>query len=92
MPRKPPRRPSKPRKAADELRADLQRRMADCETAEALNDQVIVPFILALEATCAARGYLLNIYGERSNLSVSTPERAEVIYQLIEDYLDAAER
>ncbi len=92
MPRKPTRRHPKPRKAAEELRAELQRRMAACETADALNDQVIVPFILALEATCAARGYLLNIYGERSNLAVSSAERAEVIYQLIEDYLDAADQ
>ncbi len=92
MPRKPPRPRHKTRGAADQLRAELQKRMAACETAEALNDQVIVPFILALEATCVARGYLLNIYGERSNLAVSTSERAEVIYQLIEDYLDAAEQ
>ncbi len=91
MPRKPQRRRQGPGKAAEELRAELQRRMAACESAEALNEQVIVPFVLALEATCAARGYLLNIYGERSNLAVSTSERAEVIYQLIEDYLNSAD-
>ena len=46
--------------------------------------------VLALEKVCEARGYLMNIYGERSNIAVTTPDDAETIYHLVEEYLDAA--
>ena len=67
-------------------------RMEDCPNAESLNDEVIMPFILALEKVCQARGYLLNIYGESSNIAVTAPDDAETIYHLIEEYLDTAMR
>ena len=57
------------RKPADDLRKLLLERMEACQTAEALNDRVILPFIQALEDVCGARGYVLNIYGEQANLS-----------------------
>jgi len=63
-------------------------RMEDCPTAETLNENVIMPFALALEKVCAARGYLMNIYGESSNIVASSQEDAETIYHLIEEYLD----
>lgn len=74
----------------DELMAAIIARMEDCPNAEALNDAVIMPFVLALEKVCEARGYLMNIYGERSNIAVTTPDDAETIYHLVEEYLDAA--
>ncbi len=43
---------------------DLFKRMEAEKTAEALNDNVIIPFAAALEEICRARGYVLNIYGE----------------------------
>lgn len=58
------------------------------DTAERLNDNVIMPFISALEAVCSARGYALNIYGECSNLTITTEEDAEAIYAMVETYLD----
>jgi len=63
--------------------------MDACSDAESLNDQIISPFIAALESVCRARGYVLNIYGSRANLVVSTGEDVESIYHLIEDYLDS---
>jgi len=79
------------RASADELLTAIIARMEDCPNAEALNDEVIMPFILALEKVCAARGYLMNIYGDQSNIAVTTPDDAETIYHLIEEYLDAAD-
>ncbi len=73
------------------LREDLLARMAEYSDAESLNDNVITPFISALEAVCADRGYVLNIYGEGSNLVVSSPDDASVIFQLVEDYFSAQE-
>ncbi len=73
------------------LREDLLSRMAQYSDAESLNDNVITPFVSALEAVCADRGYVLNIYGEGSNLVVSSPEDASVIFQLVEDYFAAQE-
>lgn len=75
----------------DRFMADLIRRMEACPDADSLNDRVILPFALALEKVCAARGYLLNIYGERSNVAVTTEDDAETIYHLIEQHLDAGE-
>ncbi len=64
--------------------------MEDCPTAEALNDRVILPFVQALEAVCGARGYVLNIYGEQSNLVFTgDPDAAADIYALVDSYLDA---
>ena len=58
--------------------------------AQSLNDNVITPFAAALEEICAARGYVLNIYGETSNIVFSGAEEdAEAIYQLVEDYLNS---
>ena len=67
------------------LREDLLSRMAQYPDAESLNDNVITPFVSALEAVCTDRGYVLNIYGEGSNLVISTPDDASVIFQLVED-------
>jgi len=72
----------------DALMAAIIQRMEDCPNAESLNDDVIMPFALALEKVCEARGYLMNIYGERSNIAVTTPDDAETIYHLVEEYLD----
>lgn len=67
----------------------LVRRMEACPDAERLNDQVMQPFIAALEDVCRARGYVLNIYGDTANLVFSGDEEdAETIYQLVEAYLD----
>lgn len=72
----------------DALRRQLQNLMEQQATAEALNDQVITPFIAALESVCGPRGYLLNIFGETSNLVISTENHAEAIYHLVEKYID----
>ena len=67
---------------------EMLARMEACPDAESLNDNVIMPFALALEEVALARGYLLNIYGEASNIAVTSDEDAETIYHLIEEYLD----
>lgn len=69
--------------------AELIRRMDACPDAESLNDNIIMPFALALEKVALARGYTMNIYGEASNIAVTSDEDAETIYHLIEEYLDA---
>lgn len=57
--------------------------------ADGLNGNIITPFAAALEEICQARGYVLNIYGEKSNIVFTGDEEdAEAIYQLVEDYLD----
>ena len=72
----------------DALMRLLAERMEACSDAENLNDQVIMPFIAALETVCGARGYVLNIYGETSNLIFTGDEaEAEAIYTLVEQYL-----
>ncbi|EKV28702.1 hypothetical protein C882_0914 [Caenispirillum salinarum AK4] len=76
-------------KRPDALHRDLLARMEQCQTAESLNDEVIIPFVAALEKVCAARGYVLNIFGETANLAVSDEEAAPVIYDLIDEYLDS---
>ncbi|MEQ8806093.1 MAG: hypothetical protein RLO05_09320 [Rhodospirillales bacterium] len=79
-----------PSKPSDDLRRLLLDRMEACQTAEALNNQVILPFVQALEDVCGARGYVLNIYGEQANLTFTGDEdAAEEIYALIENYLDS---
>ena len=73
----------------DALMRLLAERMEACPDAVNLNDQVIMPFIAALETVCGARGYVLNIYGETSNLVFTGDEAgAEAIYTLVEGYLD----
>ncbi len=91
-PKKAPKRNAgKGKAAADALMRDLARRMEACPDAEALNDRVILPFVAALESVCGARGYLLNIYGETSNIVFTGDEAdAEAIYELVEKYLDTA--
>lgn len=72
----------------DQLMRSLSKLMEKCDTADALNDNVIVPFIAALESVCGARGYVLNIYGEKSNVVLTNEADAPAIYELIEEYLD----
>ncbi|MFQ5765091.1 MAG: hypothetical protein ACE5GT_09190 [Rhodospirillales bacterium] len=75
---------------AEALMRLLFERMEAQPTAEALNENVIIPFAAALEEVCAARGYALNIFGERSNIVVSGAEAdSEAIYKLVEEYLSA---
>ncbi len=88
-PRGKPKGRSKGKGSTKSLREDLLARMAQYPDAESLNDNVITPFVSALEAVCADRGYVLNIYGEGSNLVISTPDDASVIFQLVEDYFAA---
>ena len=72
----------------DQLMRLLSKLMEKCDTADTLNDNVIVPFIAALESVCGARGYVLNIYGEKSNVVLTNEADAPAIYELIEEYLD----
>ena len=77
---------------AEALMRLLHERMENEDSAEKLNDNVIIPFVAALEEICAARGYVLNIYGEKSNIVFSGDETdTEAIYHLVEDYLSARE-
>jgi len=75
-------------RAPEQLMRYLANEMERQKDAESLNDNVIVPFIAALETVCGARGYVLNIYGEKSNLAFTDESDAEQIYRLIEAYLD----
>ncbi len=80
---------SKSEANADAFMQDLIKRMDACDTAERLNDEVLMPFVLALEKVCGARGYVMNIYGETANMVFSgNPQDAETIYQIVEAYLD----
>ncbi len=68
---------------------DLAKRMEACPDAETLNDQVIIPFAAALETICAARGYMLNIYGETSNIVFTGDgDDTETVYRMVEEFLD----
>ena len=73
----------------DQLMRSLSSLMEKCESADALNDNVIVPFMAALETVCGARGYVLNIYGEKSNVVITNEADAPALYELIEEYLDS---
>ena len=75
----------------DQLMLLLSMLMEKCDSADALNDNVIVPFIAALENICGARGYILNIYGEKSNIVLTNEADAPVLYELIEEYLETIE-
>ncbi len=69
--------------------AALIKRMDACPTAESLNNEVLMPFITAMENVCSARGYVLNVYGETANVIFSgDEEHAEAIYQIVEAYMD----
>ena len=75
---------------ADAFMRQLAERMEACPDAESLNDNVLIPFAAALENVCGARGYVLNIYGETSNIIFSgDPDDAEALYRLVEDYLES---
>ncbi len=77
---------------AEALMRTLFKKMEAEKTADGLNDNVIVPFAAALENVCGARGYVLNIFGEKSNIVFTGNEAdARAIYKLIEDYLTAKE-
>ena len=79
--------------AAEELMRMLFDRMQSENNAEALNANVIIPFAAALKEICQARGYHLNIHGEKSNIVFSGDEAdAEAIYRLVEDYLAAKDK
>ena len=66
----------------------LHERMEATEDAQSLNDNVIVPFAAALEEICAARGYVLNVHGEKSNIIFTGNDTdAEAIYKIVEEYL-----
>jgi len=39
---------------ADAFMKDLIQRMDKCDTAESLNDEVLMPFVVALEKVCGA--------------------------------------
>lgn len=69
---------------------DLIARMETCQTAEALNDEVIRPFVEALVTVCDARGYVFNIYGDHCNLAITPETHSEALYRLIDSYLDEA--
>lgn len=69
---------------------DLFARMEAAPDAQSLNDNVIIPFAAALEEVCEARGYVLNIFGEKSNIVFSGDDAdAKAIYKLVEEYLAA---
>ena len=68
-------------------------RMQSENNAKALNANVIIPFAAALKETFQARGYHLNIHGEKSNIVFSGDEAdPEAIYRLVEDYLAAKDK
>jgi hypothetical protein len=73
----------------DQLMRSISKLMEKCESADSLNDNVIVPFIVALESVCGARGYVLNIYGEKSNVVLTNEADAPALYEVIEEYLDS---
>lgn len=81
---------SKQRGPGADLRRMIFERMEATQNAGQLNDQVIVPFMRALEDVCGARGYILNIYSESANLVFTGDnDAAEDLYALIEEYLDS---
>lgn len=79
------------RQETNEFADQLVEQMARYSDAESLNEHIITPFAAALEKVCSDRGYVLNIYGDTSNLIVSNEEDAEAIFQLVEEYFEAKE-
>jgi hypothetical protein len=75
---------------AEALMQTLFRKMEAEKAAEGLNDNVIIPFAAALEEVCEARGYVLNIFGDKSNIVFTGNQAdAQAIYEMIEEYLAA---
>ena len=66
----------------------LFNQMNQCNTAEDLNNLFITPFTQALVDVCSSRGYVINIYGNNCNLTISPENHSENIYKLIDNYLD----
>jgi hypothetical protein len=85
----PPKKNTSPM-TAEQLHTLLFNEMKQHSTIEDLNRTVIIPFISALEEICDKRQYVINTYGEASNLVFSTPDCAEQLYEYIDDYLNAA--
>tara|TARA_B100000427_G_scaffold157229_1_gene130541 strand:- start:102 stop:383 length:282 start_codon:yes stop_codon:yes gene_type:complete len=74
--------------AGNKLENMLSESMGACPDAESLNNEVLIPFATALERICGKRGYVLNIYGETSNIIFTgDPDDSEEIYMMIENYL-----
>ena len=74
--------------AGNKLAKMLSESMGACPDAESLNNEVLIPFATALERICGKRGYVLNIYGETSNIIFTgDPDDSEEIYMMIENYL-----
>ena len=74
--------------AGSKLASVLSESMGACPDAESLNNEVLIPFAAALEEICGKRGYVLNIYGETSNIIFTgDPDDSEEIYMMIENYL-----
>ena len=77
---------------ANDLMRKLVMEMDACPDAESLNNQVLRPFVAALEVVCGARGYVLNIYGETSNIIFTgDPDDAEEIFRFTDTYLASRE-
>ena len=73
--------------AGNKLASVLSESMGACPDAESLNKKVLIPFATALEGICGKRGYVLNIYGETSNIIFTgDPDDSEEIYMMIENY------
>ena len=73
--------------AGNKLANMLSKSMGACPDAESLNNEVLIPFATALERICGKRGYVLNIYGETSNIIFTgDPDDSEEIYMMIENY------
>lgn len=66
----------------------FQEVMSKSNDVRSLNNDVIIPFIQALEEVADSRNYTLNIYGNKSNLIFTNEKDAEKIYNLVEEYLD----
>ena len=84
---------SSPKRAKSDAKALMRQlflKMEAEKTAEGLNDNVIIPFAAALEEVCEARGYVLNIFGDKSNIVFTGNQAdAQAIYEMIEEYLAA---
>lgn len=81
----------KRQKSSESLTKMFYQEMEKNNDVQSLNDNVLIPFITALEQTAEARNYVLNIYGKKSNLAFTNEQDAEAIFDLIERYLDKKE-
>ena len=72
----------------NDLMHNLVALMEVCPDAESLNNEVLIPFAAALETVCGARGYVLNIYGETSNIIFTgDSDDSEEIFKFTDVYL-----